>query len=158
MNPHFSSVQLPSHVQLFVILWTSACQSSQSITNSQSLLKLMSIELVMPIQPSHPLSSPSPPAFNLFQHQGLFKWVSSLHQVAQCMGASASTWVLPVYIQGWFPLGWTGCLSLQSKGLSRVFSNTTFQKHQFFGTQLFLMTPRMMLFDVTRERDACVLD
>ena len=158
MNPHFSSVQLPSHVQLFVILWTSACQSSQSITNSQSLLKLMSIELVMPIQPSHPLSSPSPPAFNLFQHQGLFKWVSSLHQVAQCMGASASTWVLPVYIQGWFPLGWTGCLSLQSKGLSRVFSNTTFQKHQFFGTQLSLMTPRMMLFDVTRERDACVLD
>ena len=83
MNPHFSSVQLPSHVQLFVILWTSACQSSQSITNSQSLLKLMSIELVMPIQPSHPLSSPSPPAFNLFQHQGLFQEVGSLHQVAK---------------------------------------------------------------------------
>ena len=158
MNPHFSSVQLPSHVQLFVILWTSACQSSQSITNSQSLLKLMSIELVMPIQPSHPLSSPSPPAFNLFQHQGLFKWVSSLHQVAQCMGASASTSVLPVYIQGWFPLGWTGWISLQSKGLSRVFSNTTVQRHQFFGAHLSLMTPRMMLFDVTRERDACVLD
>ena len=54
----------------------------------------------------------------------------------QSIGASAS--VLPMNIQGWFPLGWTGWISLQSKGLSRVFSNTTVQKHQFFGTQLSL--------------------
>ena len=86
------------------------------------------------IQPSHPLSSPSPPALNLSQHQGLFKWVSSLHQGAS-IEASASTSVLPMNIQDWSHLGWTGWISLQSKGLSRVFSNTTVQKHQFFGTQ-----------------------
>ena len=84
------------------------------------------------IQPSHPLSSPSPPALNLFQHQGLFKWVSSSHQVAKEIGASASASVLPMNIQDCFPLGWTGWISLQSKELSRVFSNTTVQKHQFF--------------------------
>ena len=84
-------------------------------------------------QPSHPLSSPSPPAFNLFQHRGLFQWVSSLHPVAKVFGTSAS--VLPKNIQDWFPSGWTGWISLQSKGLSRVFSNTTVQKHQFFRTQ-----------------------
>ena len=65
------------------------------------------------IQPSHPLA-PSPPAFNLFQHQGLFQWVGSLN------------------IQYWFPLGLTGLISLLSKGLSRVFSSTTIWKHQFF--------------------------
>ena len=85
------------------------------------------------IQPSHPLLSPSPPALNLSQHQGLFQWVSSLHQVAKVLtGVSASTSVLPVNTQDWSPLGWTGWISLQSKGLSRVFSNTTVQKHQFF--------------------------
>ena len=78
------------------------------------------------------LSSPSP-AFSLSQHQGLFQWVSSLHQVAQSIGVSAS--VLPMNIQNWFPLGLTGWISLQSKGLSRVFSNTVVQKHQFFGAQ-----------------------
>ena len=71
-----SSVQSLSRVQLFVTPWTTACRASLSITNSRSLLKLMSIESVMPIQPSYPLSSPSPPAFNLSQHQGLFQWVS----------------------------------------------------------------------------------
>ena len=56
----------------------------------------------------------------------------------QSIGVSASTSVLPMNIQDWFPLGWTGCISLQSKGLSRVFSNTTVQKHQFVGAQLSL--------------------
>ena len=83
------------------------------------------------IQLSHPLSSHSPPAFNIFQHQGLFKWVSSSHQMAS-IGASASASVFLMIIQDWFPLGWTGWISLQSKGLSRVFYNTTAQKHQFF--------------------------
>ena len=89
------------------------------------------------IQPFHPLSSPFSPAFNLSQYQGLFKWVSSSHQVAK-LWVSASTSVLPVKTQDWSPLGWTGWISLQSKGLSRVFSNTTVQKHQFFGAQLSL--------------------
>ena len=74
------------------------------------------------IQPSHPLSSPSPPTFNLSQHQGLFKWVSSSHQLGQSIGLSASASVLPMNIQDWFSLGWTGWISLQSKGLLRVFS------------------------------------
>ena len=86
-------------------------------------------------QPSH-LLSPSPPAFNLSQHQGLFKWVSSLHQAAISIGVSASSSVLPMNIQDWSPLGWTGWISLQSKGLFRVFSNTTVQEHQFFGAKL----------------------
>ena len=88
------------------------------------------------IQPSHPLSSPSPPAFNLSKHQGLFQWVSSSHPCGQSIGASAS--VCSMNIQDWFPLGLTGLTPLQSKGLSRVFSNTTVQKHQFFSTQLSL--------------------
>ena len=81
----FNSVQLLSGVWLFVTPWTAARQASLSITNSRSLLKLMSIELVMPSQPSHPLLSPSPPILNLLQHQGLFKWVSSLCQVAKVL-------------------------------------------------------------------------
>ena len=85
------------------------------------------------IQPSHPLSSP--PAFNLSHHQGLFKWVYFFASGGQSIGASASASVLSMNIQDWFPLGLTGLISLLSKGLSRVFSNTTVQKHQFFGAQ-----------------------
>ena len=81
------------------------------------------------IQPSHPLSSPSPLAFNLSQHQGL--QMSQLSASGgQSTGVSASTSVLPMNTQDWTPLGWTGWI--QSKGLSRVFFNTTVQKHQFF--------------------------
>ena len=86
------------------------------------------------IQPSHPLLSHSPPAFNLFQHQGLFQWVSSSHQVAKVLKVSFNISPFNEY-SGWFPLGWTGLISLLSKGLSRVFSNTTVQNHQFFSTQ-----------------------
>ena len=88
------------------------------------------------VQPSYLLSSPSPLALNLTQHQGLFKWLSSSRQVGQSIGVSASTSVLQMNAQDWSPLGWTGWISLQSKGLSRVFSNTTVQKHQFFSAQL----------------------
>ena len=84
------------------------------------------------IQPSHPLSSPSPPALNLSQHQGLFQWASSSHQVAKVLEFQLHTSVLPMNTQDCSPLGWTGWISLQSKGLSRVFSNTIVQKHQFF--------------------------
>ena len=90
------------------------------------------------IQPSHPLLSPSPPTFNLSQNQGIFQWVGSSHQVSQNTGTSTSASVLSMNIQDWFPLGWTGLISLQSKGLSRVFSNATVQKHQLFGAQPFL--------------------
>ena len=82
------------------------------------------------IQPFYPLLSPSPPAFNLSQHLD-----HVLASGSQSIRVSGSASVLPVKIQDWFPLGWTGWISLQSKGLSRVFSNTTVQKHQFFGTQ-----------------------
>ena len=78
------------------------------------------------IQLSHPLLSPSPTALNLSQHQDLLKWMF----VASCglsIGVSASISFFPMTIQDWFPLGWTGWISLQSKGLSRVFSNTTVQ-------------------------------
>ena len=80
------------------------------------------------------LLNPSLPAFNLSQHQGLFKWFSSSHQVAKVLEFQLQS-VLPMNIQGWFPLGWTGLVSLLSKELSRVFSRTTFWKHQFFGAQ-----------------------
>ena len=87
------------------------------------------------IQPSHPLSSPFPHALNLSQHQGLFKWVSSSNQVLEFQLQHQSfQW----NTQDSSPLGWTGWISLQSKGLSRVFSNITVQKHQFFGAQLSL--------------------
>ena len=90
------------------------CQASLSFTISQSLLKLRSMHWVDAIQSSHPLSSPFPPALNLSQHQDLFQWVGSLHQVAKVLevGASASPSVLSVNIQGWFPLGLTGLISL----------------------------------------------
>ena len=78
----FSSVQSLSDVWFFETSWTTACQASLSITNSMSLLELMSIESVMP---SNHLSSSSSPAFSLSQHQGVFKWVSSSHQVAKVL-------------------------------------------------------------------------
>ena len=110
--------------------WTAAHQASLSITNSWSLLKLISVELVMPSDFifCHPLLFPPSifPSIRVFASGG------------QRIEVSASTSVLSMNIQGWFPLGWTGWISLQSKGLSRVFSNTTVQKHQFFGTQLSL--------------------
>ena len=87
------------------------------------------------IQPSHPLSSPSPPAPNPASIR-VFSNESTLHMRWPKLGVSASASVLPMNTQDWSPLGWTGWISLQSKGLSRVFFNTTVQKHQFFGTQL----------------------
>ena len=104
----FSSVQSLSHVRLFVTPWTTTCQASLSTTNSWSLLKLMSMESMMDaIQPSHPLSSPFPPTFNLFQHQRFFSPISQFFTSSgQSIGISASASVLPMNIQDWFPLGW----------------------------------------------------
>ena len=131
----FSSVQLLSRAQLFVTTKIAALQASLSITNSQSSPKLLSIKSVMPSSHlilCHPLLllPPALPASESFPMSQLFT------SGGQSIGVSASTLVLPMNIQDWFPLGWTGWTFLQSKGLSRIFSNATVQKHQFFGTQL----------------------
>ena len=130
----FSSVQSLSPVQLFATPWTAARQTSLSITNSRTLPKLMFIESVMPsnyLILCRPFSClQSFPISRSFQMSQLFA------SGGQNTGVSALTSVLPVNTQDWFPLGWIGWISLQSKGLSGVFSNTTVQKHQFFGAQL----------------------
>ena len=115
--------------------WTSAYQIPLSITNSRSSLKLTSLSWWC-----HPTISSSVipffscpqsfPASGFFPISQLFTWG------CQSIGVSASTSVLPMNTQDWFPLRWTGWISLQSKGLLRVFSNTTVQKHQFFSAQL----------------------
>ena len=124
-------VQSLSCVWLFATPWTAACQASLSITNCWSPLS----------QWCHPTVSSSvvpfssrlqsfPPASGSFQMSQLFAWGG------QSTGVSALASFLPKKSQGWSPSEWTGGISLQSKGLSRVFSNTTVQKHQFFGAQL----------------------
>ena len=95
------------------------------------------------IQPSHRLLSPSPPALNLFQHQGLFQLVISSYQVAKVLEHQLhSVLVLPMNIQGWFPLRLTPLTSLRSKGLSRFFSNTTVQSINYLALS-FLCGPTL---------------
>ena len=132
-----NSVQSLSYVRLFVTPWTAACQASLPITNSRSLLKLMSIELViLSIISSSvfPFSS----CLQSFPESGSFPRSQFFASGGQSVGASASASVLPMNIQDWLPLELTGLITLQSKGHSRVFFNTTVQKHQFLGTQLSL--------------------
>ena len=98
------------HIQLFSTPWTAA--PGFSILHQLPELAQTHVHWVSDaIQPSQPLSSPSPPALSLSQHQDLFWWVNSSHQVAKSIGASASASVLPMNIQDWSPLGWTGWLS-----------------------------------------------
>ena len=117
--------------------WPAARQASLSITNSRSLLKLMFIKLGC-----HPTISSSVVPFSFclqsFPASGSFPMSQFFPSGGQSIGVSASALDLPMNIQNWFPLGWAGWISLQSKGLSRVFSNTTVQKHQFFSAQLSL--------------------
>ena len=130
-------VQSLSPVWLFVTPRNAACQASLSITNSQSMLRLMSIVSVMPSNHfihCHPLLLPP----SVFSRIRVFSNESVLCIRWPRIEVSASASVLSMNIQDWFPLGWTGWISLQSKGLSRVFSNTIVQKHQFFNTQLSL--------------------
>ena len=131
----FSSVQSLSRVQLFVTPWITACQAYLYITNSWTLLKLMSTESMMPS--SHlifccPLTilPPIPPSIRVFSNESTFpmRWPST--------GVSASASVLSMNTQDWSTLGWAGWIFLLSKGLPRVFSNTTVQKHQFFSAHL----------------------
>ena len=97
------------------------------------------------IKPSHPLLSPPPPAFYLLSW-GSFPMSQLFTSGGQSIGVSASASVLPMNSQGWFPLGLIGLISLLSKGLSRVFSNTTVQRHQFFGTQSFFLSSSHICF------------
>ena len=133
----FSSVQSLSPVRLFVTPWTAAWQASLSITNSRNLLKFMSIRSVVPSS-LLVLCCPLFLLISIFPSIRVFSNEAVLHIVCQSIGASASASVLPMKTQDWFPLGWTSLISLQSKGLSRVFSNTAVQKHKFFGAQLSL--------------------
>ena len=134
---NFSSVQSLSSVPLFATPWTAAHQASSSVTNSRSLPKLMSIESVMP---SNHLILCCPLLLlpSIFPRIGAFQMSQLFASGGQNIGVSASTSVLPMNTQDWSPLGWTGWISLQSRGFSRVFSNTTVQKHQFFSAQLSL--------------------
>ena len=128
------SDQLLSRVRLFATPWIAACQASLSITNSRSSLRLSpSSRWCHPAISSSvvPFSCPqSLPASESFPMNQLFTCGG------QSTGVSALASFLPKKSQGWSPSEWTGCISLQSKGLSRIFSNTTVQKHQFFGSQL----------------------
>ena len=134
-------VQIISVTQSCLILsdpWTAARKASLSITNPRSLLKFS-----CPLNWwCHPIISSSVVTFSShlqsFQASGSFQMSQFFASGGQSMGVSASTSVLPMNIQDRFPFGWTGWVSLLSKGLSRVFSNTTVQKHQFFSTQLSL--------------------
>ena len=128
------SVQLFSRVWLFVTPRTAACRASLSITNSQSSPNSCPLS-----QWCHPIISSSVVPFS-FCHQsflasGSFQMSQLSASGGQNIGVSASTSVLPMNTQDWSPLGWAGWISLQSKGLWRVFSNTSVQKHQFFGAQ-----------------------
>ena len=132
----FSSVQSLSLVRLFVTPWIAARQASLSITNSRSSLKFTSSPSSRWCHPaisssgvpfsSWPQSLPTSESFPMSQ---LFAWGG------QSTGVSALASFLPKKSQGWSPSKWTGWISLKSKGLSRVFSNITVQKHQFFSTQ-----------------------
>ena len=134
LNHKLSSVQSLSRVRLFATPWIAARQASLFITISQSSLRLMSIESMMPFSHlilGHPLLllPPISPALESFPMSWLFAWGG------QSTGVSALASFLPKKSLGWSPSEWTAWISLQSKGLSRVFSSTTVQKHQCFGAQ-----------------------
>ena len=130
-------VQLLSCVKLIATAWTATCQAPLSFTISWGLFKLMFIKMwCYPIISSSviPFSS----RLQSFPGSGSFPMRWLFTSGGQSIGASASASVLPMNVQNWFPLGWTGWISLLTKRLSRVFSNTTVQKHQVFGAQLSL--------------------
>ena len=121
MRMTFSSVQFSSVAQSCLTLCDPMICSTPGLPHQLPESTQTHVHRVSDaIQPSHPLSSPSPPALSLSQHQGLLQWVSSSHQVAKVLGVSASASVLSINTQDWSPLGWTGWISLLSKGLSSL--------------------------------------
>ena len=140
-------VQLLSHDWIFATPWTAARQAFLSITNSQRLLKLMSVKSVMPINHLI-LCCPLLLLLSIFPSIRVFSNTSHLFASrGQSIRVSALASVFPMNIQDWFPLGLTGWISLQSKGFSRVFCNTTVQKHQFFGVQSSLWSTLISIHD-----------
>ena len=134
-----SSLSVSSVTQLFPTLCDPMDCSTQGFPVHQQLPEVTQNHVHRvsdAIQPSHPLSSPSPPAPNPLPASGSFPMSQLFTWGGQSIGVSASSSVVPMNTQDWSPLGWTGWTSLQSRGLSRVFSNTTIQKHRFFGAQL----------------------
>ena len=127
-------VQWLSPVWLLVTPWIASCQAPLSSTISWSLFKFMSIELAM-LSNHLILCHPLLLLPQSFLSSRCFLVSQFFTSGGQSIGASASASVLPMNIQGWFPLGLTGLISLQSKGLSRVFSSTTVLQHQFYGAQ-----------------------
>ena len=140
--PFLIILEFSSVTQLYPILCDPMNCSTPGLPVHHQLLEFTQIHVHWvgdAMQPSHPLLAPSPPAFNLSQHQGLEIQMSQIFASGgQSTGVSAPTSVLPMNIQDWFPLLMIGWISLQSEGLSRAFSNTTVQKNQFFGAQLCL--------------------
>ena len=132
-----SSVHSLSLVWLFAIQWTAACQASCPSPTPRIYPNSCPLS-----QWYHPTISSSVVPFTShlqsFPASGFFQMSQVFTSGGQSTGVSASASVLPMNIQDWFPLGWTGWISLLSKGLSRVFSNTTVHKHQYFGAQLSL--------------------
>ena len=139
---NFKSIEFTDHLcciwQLTGYLYFHLCGASLTHENTHAFLREFTQTHIHwvgdVIQPSHPLLSPSPPAPNPSQHQSmsqLFAWPGQSIGVSSALAS-----FLPKNTLNWSPLGWTGWISLQSKGLSRVFSNTTVQKHQFFSAQL----------------------
>ena len=135
LSLYFCSCSVTESCPSLAIPWTVACQTSKSFIFSQSLLKFMSIESAM-LSNRLILCIPLLLLPSVFPSIRVFSSESVLHIRWPKYGVSASTSVLPMNTQKRSPLGWTGWISLQSKRLSRVFSNTTVQKHQFFGAQL----------------------
>ena len=132
----FSPVQFISVAQLYPTLYDPMNSSMPGLPALHHIPELTQTHVQWvgdAIQPSHPMSSPSPPAFNLSQHQGLFQWVSSSHQVAKVLEFQLQHQSFQRNPRA--DSEWTGWISLQSKGLARVFSNTTVQKHQFLCAQ-----------------------
>ena len=144
---------LVQEVQVKWHFWISAQFSHSVVSNSLQSHELQHVRPPCPsptpgaFSNSHPLSwwchqttssfvIPFSPCIQSFPASGSYPMSQFFASGGQSIGASASALVLPMNIQGWFPFGWTGWISLQSKGLSKVFSNTTVQKHQFFSTQL----------------------
>ena len=127
-------VQSVSHVLLFAIPWTAACQAPLCLTISQNLLKLMSIESVMP---SNHLSSiiRFSSCLQSFLASRSFPMSRLFTSGCQSIGSSALASVFPTNSQGLFPLGFTGLISLCSKETPRVFSNNTVEMHEFFDPQ-----------------------
>ena len=139
LETEFSHQLLFSHVQLYATPWTAAHQASLSFIISWSLLKLMSIDSMMPsnlLVLCHPLLLlPS-----IFASIRVFSMCQLFTSGGQRFGASTSTPLLSMNIQGWFPLGLTDLICLLFKGLSSIFSNSTVWRHQFFHTQTFSLS------------------